>query len=728
SFTTVACDDDSACTELDACAQGSCVGAVINVDDGNVCSSDDCDPATGPVYTANSLPCDDTNPCTLADTCVEFQCEPGNLPLDCDDGNLCTDHVCVQFEGCQQLPNSAPCDDGSVCSTIDTCAETTCQGFDLVDCDDGNACTLDLCHPIDGCGTTLIISNACRPQIVIDSPLRGATITGPFGPPSVVVTGGVSSGAGDIVSLTINGAPVSLTPGTGSFAHQVPVAVGGNILVIEAEDALGTVRKRVQSFLWSTGYRLPDPTVAKTGMVDPGLGVWLSAAVFTQLSSTLQGLFDGIDLAGAIPSPAANVSTHKVYIKNFSNNDPTLSMVPRPGGLDLTIVVANVHADIDADGKSFCLIPNPFGGCATTSSYPDIGGDLTVNAIVVTAQVDLTVENNQLKATSKNVQADVQGANVTLDNSVLDFLLGDLLNTVVDGFESDIEDDVASAVEDELGPALEGALGSLAFNSTFDLPAIGPEQDDITVDLETDFSSVVFDAGGGEIYLRARAVAPHVTPYTNAGIPNRAGCAAPPQTLVITRVTPLELSLSDDLMNQMLHAAWRGGLLEFPVPDDLVGGESLEALGVTDLTMVVSGMLAPTLSDCGEGEPQVHIGDLRIDASLSLFGQPMDVVVWVSMVADFEFTAVDGDLALGLTAVDVVETEVNIVQDEMVASEGAITALIAQSLVPGLLGSLGSLGAVPLPDLDLGGGQSISIAPDEVVRVQGNTIVQGELQ
>src|SRR5262249_4010461 len=42
------CDDGNACDGVETCAQGSCVaGAAPAVDDGDVCTADPCDPATG---------------------------------------------------------------------------------------------------------------------------------------------------------------------------------------------------------------------------------------------------------------------------------------------------------------------------------------------------------------------------------------------------------------------------------------------------------------------------------------------------------------------------------------------------------------------------------------------------------------------------------------------------------------------------------------------------------
>jgi len=126
----------------------------------------------------------------------------------------------------------------------------------------------------------------------------------------------------------------------------------------------------------------------------------------------------------------------------------------------------------------------------------------------------------------------------------------------------------------------------------------------------------------------------------------------------------------------------------------------------------------------------VHIGDLGVTASLVLFGQPMDVQMWISLRAGIEFTASDSELGFGLTDIEELDSEINVLQDDMVSSEGVIGDLINGTLVPQLLGALGggSLAGVPLPEIPLGPGAVLAIDPQEVIRDGGNTIVGGGLK
>ena len=170
------CSDSSLCTTSDQCnGMGSCVGTVVNCEDGNVCTTNGCNPATGCTTTNNTLPCNDSNACTTSDTCSGGSCA-GGPPPNCNDSNVCTDDGCNPASGCTHTDNTAPCSDGFFCNGTDTCFGGTCNQHtgdpctggaacnttcneSADDCltpagggctDDGNACTADQC---DGAGT-----------------------------------------------------------------------------------------------------------------------------------------------------------------------------------------------------------------------------------------------------------------------------------------------------------------------------------------------------------------------------------------------------------------------------------------------------------------------------------------------------------------------------------------------------------------------------------------------
>jgi hypothetical protein len=153
---TATCKSANGCEASDVgqfTSEGCAYCTPFSCDDGNICTDDSCNPATGCVHTANTAPCDDGNACTTPDVCANKVCTPGPQ-VSCEDGNICTDDSCNPATGCVNTANSAPCDDGNACTTPDVCANKVCKSGAAVDCNDHNVCTDDSCDITGGCQHT----------------------------------------------------------------------------------------------------------------------------------------------------------------------------------------------------------------------------------------------------------------------------------------------------------------------------------------------------------------------------------------------------------------------------------------------------------------------------------------------------------------------------------------------------------------------------------------------
>jgi hypothetical protein len=197
----VRCASVQDCQVADACLLPSCedrthlcMYAVRPCDDGDVCTTDGCDPAIGCRFTP--IPgccmadgdCDDRDCCTKdscqTSRCVHqrFSCDDGdactqdscdcvtggcrNEPAECDDGNACTRDACDPTIGCYHLAmDGVACDDLDTCTTGDECTGTVCRGAPQA-CDDGIACTTDFCDRDAGC--VHVIDPACTCSTRLD--------------------------------------------------------------------------------------------------------------------------------------------------------------------------------------------------------------------------------------------------------------------------------------------------------------------------------------------------------------------------------------------------------------------------------------------------------------------------------------------------------------------------------------------------------------------------------
>jgi hypothetical protein len=77
--------------------RAGCVHDPLDCDDGNVCTTDSCDPSSGCINQPNNLPCDDESPCTKGDQCFSGLCQGATQP-DCNTQGVWTESLLVSPE------------------------------------------------------------------------------------------------------------------------------------------------------------------------------------------------------------------------------------------------------------------------------------------------------------------------------------------------------------------------------------------------------------------------------------------------------------------------------------------------------------------------------------------------------------------------------------------------------------------------------------------------------
>lgn len=175
------CDDGDACTLNDECDGGGACdpGTPKDVDDGNPCTADACDPATGAVtHTAvtDGTSCDDGDFCNGVSTCQSGTCTAGT-PVSCTNPpSSCYESTgtCNPANGlCSYTPRSAgdPCDDGELCTENDACdGSGTCAGATVLcsapaptcaDSDTSRSFTGGVCDATDGNCDFTPVDTAC---------------------------------------------------------------------------------------------------------------------------------------------------------------------------------------------------------------------------------------------------------------------------------------------------------------------------------------------------------------------------------------------------------------------------------------------------------------------------------------------------------------------------------------------------------------------------------------
>lgn len=608
------------------------------------------------------------------------------------------------------------------------------------DCEDDNPCAEDVCNAGVCEVGDAVVSGECRPAIDVEFPPRAATLDGAS--PVVTVVGSVTSGAGPITALTINGDAVAVGA-DGSFSHDVTAQVGGNTLVLEATDALAVTRERVQSFLWSPSYRLP--TTPEQGIAPEGLAIYLDQETLDDgshtvpvddVASLLTLALESYDIEQFI-NPAVPITSsagYNVYLTTIQYGSADVTLDAIDGGIRLNGFLYDITGDLVFD----CTI------AACTLAGGDGTGDMAIDYIQVTSDLLITVSaSNQLVVTSSNTQTSVVGLDITSNNVWTNFLITVIEPFILGGVVADIEADLTAQVDALLGPALSQAFNGLSPNSVLAFPNLADASQPIEVQLVTDFYDTDFHDGvappagspprGGAIVMRGGGYAQaSVTPYQNLGVPDRSGCGAG-GGVELPRDGLLEIGLTDDLLNQLLHGAWEGGLLEFDMPPELLPMDGF----ISDVQIHVSGMLAPTASDCSpDAQVRAHLGDVRIEGSLVLNGTPLTFTAYSSLLAGLEFTPTASGVDITISDVEQVDTELTVHEDAGIGTEPLLEATLETQLVDGVLGAIasGGLGGIDLPSIDLSamlglpaGTAELTITTTEAVRAPGVTVIRGHL-
>lgn len=184
------CEDGNLCTQDDLCVEGACqTGTPLDCDDGDPCTKDGCDPSDGECSTKpqeDGTSCEDDSACTQPDACEEGVCVSGP-EATCDDAIDCTLDTCDPTTGCQYEGDDAGCDDANPCTT-DLCVVG--QGCvhepvtDFTACDDGvtgtspDVCVSGLCRGTQTAGitvATLFLCDVVGARLARVSDLDGVT-------------------------------------------------------------------------------------------------------------------------------------------------------------------------------------------------------------------------------------------------------------------------------------------------------------------------------------------------------------------------------------------------------------------------------------------------------------------------------------------------------------------------------------------------------------------------
>ena len=730
---SIPCTDNNACTIGDQCVDGACTPGVVPLMcfEGNPCADGYCDPDYGCIMQPNDdMPCNDGNECTLQDMCSAGECFGTALQMQCDDGNVCTLDWCDESLGCMHSNVDSYCNDLSACTTADQCVDGMCMGTPI-SCDDGNPCTMDACDVSQGCQYSVLVTAFCQPQLVIDYPPRAAELYGPS--TFVTIQGHVVHNAAPVAWVYINGTEVAIQP---DDTFELPYQAHGGLNILEAElwDLFDGHDKVVQGFILSNEYTPMNATNPDVSMIQDSVMIYMGQTVWddndialNDFAAFLVQFFAGINLNDYMPQMLYESGSYYVYAPGGVTYDlMQLDITCIHGGLHVRLKIPNVEMNITADGKHWYT--------------PGASGRVTIDYLAVDMDFFFTVDGDgNVTATLANTASDVHGMNISLDG-----VLGFLFNWLVDFFEGMIanilEDQIEGIIEEQIPPVLESALEQLAFNTTFEIPPLFEGLDPVTLTLTSKVSTLDFFPGGSVIGLKAAVVTDKGVELPSLGSLHRNGCLTTEPPFAFWGVEEIEMGLSDDFLNQIPYAMWWAGLFSLPISTELLGGGSFEEFGIEDLSLNLTGLRAPVISDCTPDYGLlIQMGDLMLDVTMNMFGMDVHVVIYAAFEAEVEVDVVQGEggqneLAMTLNDITYVQIELATVSENLVGSEDSLRLLLKQQILDKVLGMIteNAMASIPIPTIELGSmipglppGASLNMKPKETYRDRGYTVISG---
>lgn len=478
------------------------------------------------------------------------------------------------------------------------------------------------------------------PDIALSDPPRGAVLVADGSGAAVPIAGRACDPAHALAQLRIDGQSLPVAGGGSCvpFALQHAVRLGLNVVHAEATNDAGETGTLAQSFLWSPDYfgAAGSPgSMAESGVVlqlGPSFLDDGDRSTLNDVASVAQRQLAGLDLDAVVgpvrlAQPDADgdgaIDTARYGCVFYSQLNERTGFEARKagpfthggvrvdhlrladGGVSVRVTVAEPRLPLAVTGylDSGCL------GVARMT----VTGDASAAALVLEGQASVALDAAGRPAVSFPSFA------ATLVDLRLDIDLGALANwtglgsaigdAIAAGFRGAVEGAIRDAVQGEVAARLSGTLAALgAFQTSIALP---PEIGGAELLVRSALDALDFSAQRAVVGVSLQVVprAPRAEHQATSPGAMRMGGARPDASGLAA--SALAVGVKDDVLNQVLHAAWLAGAFD----------RDLSALAsgfLPGAQLAVFANLPPVLMPQEGGAPGVDLGwgDLAFDLRL----------------------------------------------------------------------------------------------------------------
>ncbi len=367
--------------------------------------------------------------------------------------------------------------------------------------------------------------------------------------------------------------------------------------------------------------------------------------------------------------------TAKAVIERIHIGQPKIRANPYNEGLEIETRVPEFYVRARVWGQ---IIGNPF--------------DVTVR--VESAEILLALG---FALSANNGLLDVEVAWVDLELFGFDFDVSFLPNLVeelllVDAVQEKAEHALEDTLRDVLDPAIDDAMASLDLSFSTQLKGK-------RLDVDVDFADAWTDTDGIAIVTNVWTQLPATLSgdYPGYMLTRSDGYPSP------STKSSIALSVSDNLMNNLMFQVWRAGLIDLHMSTDdgTLPAEMAEKLKSEEASLSIRSHLPPVITQ-EQGRLAVQLGelDVSIDTPDGNLGNYLNMALALQLEMA-PATTPDGWLDLGLGEP---EMSMMVREDDWGATDQTTTRMLEEMMpVEDLLGPIDDL-AIPLPSFPSGGG------------------------
>ncbi len=475
--------------------------------------------------------------------------------------------------------------------------------------------------------STVVIVDGNGPAIGCDDPLDGALLD--IAPGTGITFHGSVDDLSGISSVSVNGRTLGVTS-SGHFSAPINAQYGINFIDVAATDGTGQETSRTCAFLVADTWAPDDRTFGDTLSLrlrqdafddrvrTDGLDS-LDDVLTTVLNSS--GLRDTLHSALLAANPLKPSSCDQggpfgtcllrsevIYLDSQINGPNSADLTLVDGGLQANVHVRNLRVRVRVHGTALGIGYDTTGWITFDSA--DVG--LIFDTALSGARPRVSVRPGSVSVSVGSISTDFSGISGTIIDIVVSLFNGTVRSMVGNALRS--------YVANNFNSILDGVLGGLdisTLGTSFDVPRLD-SSGNIHLSFGIGFSSLSTTSSRMLFGIGTRLYAPPAHARPTLGAPSRSGA----RILDVGGSQAAGVAVHESLLNQALHALWRGGFFDATIGSDTVSGVP------AGVSAEISTGLPPVATIEPQGRVNLSLGAVTMRLTYpDLFTEPITVTL-----------------------------------------------------------------------------------------------------